>query len=74
VCRAVIGQCARRPAQAGTAPTTTATGYIERCGFARHAPIIPPWTSIASGSGADRVLGGLISEYERAASTAGQRP
>jgi hypothetical protein len=43
-----------------------AAGHTERCTFAHHAPITPPWPSSASESGADR-FSRAISEYERAA-------
>ena len=38
----------------GTPPTTTASGHIERCTFARHATILPPGICTGSESGADR--------------------
>jgi hypothetical protein len=55
------------PSSPGTVPTRTAGANIERGNFARLAPIIPRWISTTNGSRRRSVLGGLISEYERAA-------
>jgi putative transposase len=38
----IFGEHHLRIVWPGTPPTTTASGHIERCNFARHATILPP--------------------------------
>jgi putative transposase len=61
----IFGERHLRTVLAGTAPTPTAADHTEHSSFVRHAPIIPPRLDHPRIRGRS-VLGGLISEYERA--------